>query len=602
MVSFTGLTTQTAAQGLSNEGATINVAPGCYVVCLGGVNNNSGSITNHGILAVTGEVINPASANIEGNGSYILGGNFVNNGTFIQSAGTTVFNGIITQTISGSSLTTFNNLIIETASAGTTIAAGTMVTVAGSTFNPNGRLTIESDAPANNGSLICTGSGTPAGTVTYNRRMPPDKFRYISLPVSSSTFPSGTFWRWDEVHGYWGEDQDETPTTVGASGIGYTVAASDNTLSFAGVVLNELLDVVATAPYGSDYVQNRDTWGGGGWNLLGNPFPSALVIIDSDGTTDNDFIHHNLSSFDPSYQAIYIYDGSDYDYIAPGIPGYPDGLGVFPGNDIQAGQGFFVLAHHNGVTFDFTSAMRTHNTGVVMTKSAQAGDAWPGFQLKARLAGRESTTLVVYDEEMSAGLDPGYDVGLLSSGGDVEIYTLLSGGGSDFNFARQALPVTEADRMVIPVGIDSEIGGEVTFSAFTIPLGTTKFWLEDRVTRTYTDLNTNSYTVTLPANTYGTGRFYIIASVNTPTGIDQPEADDGGLRIWSSGGRVIIQGEVNEGSLCEIYDIRGSKVLEKRLAASMMNTVDLPPQTNGVIIVKVKDGLKTDTRKIAFIR
>ena len=80
------------------------------------------------------------------------------------------------------------------------------------------------------------------------------------------------------------------------------------------------------------------------------------------------------------------------------------------------------------------------------------------------------------------------------------------------------------------MGIDSEKGGEVTFSAFTVPLENYKFWLEDRTAGTFTNLNTNTYTVTLPANTYGTGRFFIIASTNTPTGIEKPQADDTGVR------------------------------------------------------------------------
>ena len=59
---------------------------------------------------------------------------------------------------------------------------------------------------------------------------------------------------------------------------------------------------------------------------------------------------------------MYIYDGTDYTYIsAVGIPGYPGG-GTFMGTDVQAGQGFFVLARHDEVTFNFTSGMRKHNT------------------------------------------------------------------------------------------------------------------------------------------------------------------------------------------------------------------------------------------------
>ncbi len=128
---------------------------------------------------------------------------------------------------------------------------------------------------------------------------------------------------------------------------------------------------------------------------------------------------------------------------------------------------------------------------------------------KSQFGAKESSTIVVYEESMTAGLDPGYDVGQLSSAPEVEIYTTLALKDNGVNFARQVLPVSGADKLVVPVGIDSEKGGEVTFSAVTVPLGTYKFWLEDRLTGIFTDLSRSTYKVTLPAKTYGTGRFFL---------------------------------------------------------------------------------------------
>ena len=85
-----------------------------------------------------------------------------------------------------------------------------------------------------------------------------------------------------------------------------------------------------------------------------------------------------------------------------------------------------------------------------MTKSARAeNDAWPGVQLKIKYGDRERSTLVVYDGAMSTGLDPGYDVGLLNTGPDVEIYTTLVEKDNSVNFARQALPVAGSDTVII---------------------------------------------------------------------------------------------------------------------------------------------------------
>ena len=117
----------------------------------------------------------------------------------------------------------------------------------------------------------------------------------------------------------------------------------------------------------------------------------------------------------------------------------------------------------------------------------------------------------------------------------------------------------------------------------------------------FTDLNSNTYTVTLPAKTYGTGRFFIIASTNTPTGIGQTETEETGIRIWTSNDKVIIKGEVSEKARCEVYDVHGRKILEKKLSSGELNTVDLPSSSKGVFIVKVTDGVKVTTKKVALL-
>jgi hypothetical protein len=169
------------------------------------------------------------------------------------------------------------------------------------------------------------------------------------------------------------------------------------------------------------------------------------------------------------------------------------------------------------------------------------------------------------------------------------------------NFARQALPLTDCDKNIIPVGIDSEKGGEVIFSAYTVPIGTYKFWLEDRLTGTFTNLNTNTYTVTLPDNTYGTGRFFIIASANSPTGIERPQAEDTGMRAWMSNDKLIIKGKVSDRAICEVYNMGGQKILETRLADGELNAVSLPTGLKGVYLVRVVDGMKVTTRKLALL-
>ena len=533
-----------------------------------------------------------------------------------------------------------NNLIIEPSGCLTIADGGDLAAVS---------ITINSASTSSSGSLIVEENGTVDGSipVTYNRFLRPEGTRgdrhFFSSPVGGlevSDFLDANsgkiaqdmdevyqLWEWDELTGGWPLIEDPVSYGLFISGKGYNVdqaTGSDGLLTFTGSVVNSAT-FEATSPYANapEYIDRTDAfdyglgntdpalwadpvtrnwtigYGGGGWNLMGNPFTSAMDAAL--------FISSNTGKFDPWYQALYLYDGregeDDYKYVASTVPGwepeYEEGGSV--GDVVQVGQGFFVLALYNEVGFEFTPDMQVHSTGVPLLKSAKAEDPWPGLKLKVRSGEKERATTIVYNDEMTTGNDPGYDVGQLSTYPDVEVYTSLVEKDNSVNFARQALPISGANQIIVPVGIDSKKGGEVTFTAFTVPLGNYKFWLEDRTTGIFTNLNANTYTVTLPAETYGTGRFFIIASTNTPTGIEKPLAEDTSIRVWTSDKKVIIKGDVSDLAICEVYDLRGKKILETRLTDGELNTVTLPSGLHGVYLVRVVDGVKVITRKVALL-
>jgi len=491
----------------------------------------------------------------------------------------------------------------------------------GGSLTVNGDLTVSGELAVNStlassGSLIVTGTAT--GNIRYNRQLKPgaetdSDWHLAASPVSTNSETNdwkinGVF-QWSELTGRW--------TTAGLTtvtpGLGFNLSqeeTSDGVISFYGPIASGDISVEVSSPYadavGPDanyfertYVSGRspESPGGRGWNLLGNPYPSAILAEDFIAANYN--AAPGQSQFDPNHVALYLFDGTGrrYYYLARST-GWPSGTDL-GGTHIQAGQGFFVLAMNDASEFLFTRAMQEHSTGTAMLKSA-AGSAgrWPGLQLKVAHSTGEAVTTVVYGGAMTPGVDPGYDIGLYRSGQEMEVYTSLAAKDNGIDYTRQALPVTGADTLVIPVGIDFKKGGEVTFTAETVPVDGRRFWLEDRVAGVFTELGLKSYTVTLPADTYGTGRFFIIASANTPTAIADHGASQDDLRIWVSGERLVIQGRVNAGSLCEIFDTGGRKLMESLLSDGEMNFVDLPVGLRGVIVVKVTDGERVVSRKV----
>ena len=470
------------------------------------------------------------------------------------------------------------------AGGGVTVLPGVVLTNTGTADD----FTIQATS-ASAGSLIVPGSF--AGKVTHQvqLRSPPEggDYHYVSPPVSGETiagFIAGNtgsmpaaskvtgVWHWEEPQGDW-QELTASPGAVFTPGRGYNLAQNpglfnDGLFSFRGWPVSGVT-VAATSPYADmvgptatrdDYDHRLrapgrtayENWGGGGWNLLGNPFNAALLIADPlEGSDDlifgDEFLEVNGGAFDPNYQAVYVYDGETdtYRFIGHNTGGWDEPLAGAAMGAVPPGQGFFILAMNNTSVFHFTPEMQVHAFNLPL-KSAEApasidlsqaskpppytlhakashksawihpgkssesapntsppnagqSPAWPGIRLFVRSGSHEASTLVVFNDAMTEGLDPGFDIGLMSSGHDPEIFTSLVEDNGNW-FARQALPLAfveggnqvHYDEMgcdealwgkglgdqnlshgsgvspaisVIPVGVNSRKGGSLTFTA-----------------------------------------------------------------------------------------------------------------------------------------
>jgi hypothetical protein len=569
-------------------------------------------------------VINPGGILSGYGGVVIIKGNIINDGIFTNDSNKVVMDGAV-QTISGSSVTIFNNLTLGGTRA-KIIASGAAVTVDSSLVTADS-LIINSSSLVSGGSLIV--KGTTTGKLTYNRKLLTEveygDYQFIASPVKDNTATNDGkityIYSWDELTGSW----PFITSTDLVSGRGYNIdqtTGSDGSISFTGSVVVSA-SIPATSPYGdvitgletnydsrtyvnatghSGVIRSLTNYGGGGWNLLGNPYTSS--ILASAFIDENYNIDPALSNFDPNYVALYLYDptidpNGIYYYISNSTGWGGEGLSQ---THIQAGQGFFVLAMNDFSTFTFTRSMQDHAPNAAMYKSTKTEGRWPGLQLKVKNGSFENSTIIIYHDGMTSGLDPGYDIGQLSTYPAVDIYTTFPK-DNGVRFMQQALPVVGCDTIIVPVGIDFSLGGEVTFSAEIEPLANYKFVLEDRIANVFTDLSTDNYTVTLSAGTYGPGRFYINTKGSGTTDItpDSAEPDQTGLKIWASDNTVFIEGEVSGKAIATVYDMQAHIVYENKLKEGPYNTFYINTKLKGIYIVIIVDVKKITTKKIVLL-
>lgn len=286
-------------------------------------------------------------------------------------------------------------------------------------------------------------------------------------------------------------------------GTAYSVGhvASNVTLTFKG-----------TLTYPDKSVTLTKT--GSGWNGIGNPFASDLNINAGGG-----FLDTYWTSLDPNYVCLYIWDPSTntYTYINR-VPGLSQ-------NYVSSGQGFLVKAN-NGGDVTFSTSMRSHQNSTFYKSQADPSD-WSNVVLKVQNASSNVlNTTLAFNQNMTSGIDVGYDAGLFTENEVYNLFSKVLEEENDLKLIVQALPSNWNEIMVVPLGLQYNNGGEVTFSvsSFTMPDDVT-VWFEDREANIFTTITAESYSVTLLANSNPLGRFFLhigkaVSSVELATSDD----------------------------------------------------------------------------------
>lgn len=502
-------------------------------------------------------------------------------------------------------------------SSGNLTACSVLVNSGAVVFNANHNLTAVNEVTVaggsmtfeNNSSLVQVNNVANSGNIYYKRTTTPIKrfdYTYWSTPVHPQTLfnvspdtPSGSCFRYDQLINYW---VSVPSNTVMDPARGYIIRAPQS------------YDVQTAAPFNATFygIPNNGTISipivvnVGNYNLIGNPYPSALDI--------NAFLSYpsNISKVDAtvylwthntpiaSYQytsndyAVYNYLGSTGTSSAPNL-GVNNGI---PNGKIASGQSFFIKGLSNG-DVTFTNSMRISGNNNQFFRmenppvTAQSDLEKHRFWLDVvSPQGAYKQILVGYAETATDAIDRGFDGEYMDVGNQVAIYSLCS--GLKLNIQGRALPFSAADE--VPVGFKGSVAGDYQIRLYDFDglFSDQDVFLKDTFLNAVHNLKQSAYTFHSEAGVFD-GRFVVVYHDTT---LGNPDImDDNTVVIYKPHDKLIIDSGNKIMKSVKVFDIRGRLIFEKKDINTTETALELGAVNQVYMIQITTDDLRIINKK-----
>gem|GEM_PF-2818249 len=408
-------------------------------------------------------------------------------------------------------------------------------------------------------------SGTSTMERYYTNNL---NWRYVSSPL---TTPDITDW-WGFYVNSWDASVQEFDTTLTEfssisvmQGLSVVDSLGAETLIFDGAFNNGNKSIGVTSIGGENF----------GWNLVGNPYPSAIDWGSGTGITRT-----NINN------AAYIYNSSNGTYTTCTSPCI-----------IAAGQGFFVHADANS-TLSFTNACRIAST---QTFQKNGLIEQPRIKLEAKNSFYTTEAIVTFEPNASASYDTEYDAFKLMSTNDTisDIYTIISSGTKLAINAHntEVLNNLPIDGLIIPIGLTTGINGNIEISATGNSYFPTSVfvYLHDKQLGKYIDLREDSYNLFTPLNT--NSRFELIVT-QTAVAIKEMKNSSSDIFIYTYKKTTFIKStlfEQNKGVI-QVFDIMGRLIIAKPVQNTNIQEINI--NISGTYIIKIIVNNSITTQKV----
>jgi hypothetical protein len=484
------------------------------------------------------------------------------------------------------------------------------------TVNSNRTLTIQGDLNINpSSSLIINDSGSllqvndnamNTGNIVYKRNTSPLKrydYTYLSSPVTGvnfgNFFSSSLFYTFNPLVNNWFQRQS---STVAIPGVGF-IGRAPNNLSYnpIQIVAIQLTGVPNNGVYNVPIIKSTGTF-----NLIGNPYPSAIDIDEFLLHPDNINIvngtiylwTHNTAIANTVPGAnIYNYTADDYAKynLTGGVASAVNAIsgGVVPTGKVASGQSFFIEANSslsNGTySVKFNNSMRVANnndqffreSNSAQSETIQKNRIWLSF---TNNTGAYNQSLIGYITGATNSFDNLFDGKTFQTTNCISLYSILD--QHKLSIQGRSLPFSDTD--VIPLGVSSTISDlfSIGLDNFDGLFSNQTIYLIDKLNNTYHNLKESRYNFNLTAGTYE-NRFEIRFSLESF--LNNQDFQLNNLNIYNDKNVIKIESNINNIKSVVVYDILGKEIVNsKELDTNeyAINLKDLPSQ---VIIVKVKN-------------
>ncbi|WP_172441684.1 T9SS sorting signal type C domain-containing protein [Formosa algae] len=349
------------------------------------------------------------------------------------------------------------------------------------------------------------------------------------------------------------------------------------------------------------------------WNLVGNPYPSA-ISVETFLTENENVIEGGVRIWthgteigdydDPFYQDfVQNYTASDYiTYTSLGssVPPPPPGSGS---DYIASCQGFFVSMRHDatsGTNLNFTNAMRTYDADYTNSEfyrtdtSTQKSRIWLSFTADETKS--YNSMLIGYAQGATNDKDPIYDAVIMDHN-IMSIYSLVN--EEPLVIQGRSLPFLDTDK--VPLGIIT-----LTKDLYTIGISKTDgafennqdIYLEDLYENTIHNLKDSAYAFTSEAGTFN-DRF-ILRYQDSTLSVDDVITDSS-LKIIATENFIKASTASNTINSIIVYDILGRVLYQANgLNTTQVKLDQLAPTQSPLIVKATLINGTTKTQKVIY--